>query len=314
MSKTFLLHLIIRVFSRLRLRTVHRLGGAIGWLLAVVPNRRLHTTLVNLALCFPELSRRRIYRLARQHLVEYGKTFAESAFLWTRQREEVQSLVRDVQGEEQLRRALAPGKRGVIIAMPHLGSWELVNLYCSMRYPVTTLYGTPRLGGLDRSMRKGREQLGARLVPADASGVRMLYQALGRGEMVLILPDQIPAGKQGGAYAPFFGIPAHTPTLLSRLAIKTGAPVFMVYAERLDRGGGYRLRFARAPDEIGQHPMETSVASMNRKIEELVRLIPAHYQWCYKRFRNKPGAGPCYYALGPKAAFSRQVRHGTLRT
>ena len=48
-------------------------------------------------------------------------------------------------------------------------------------------------------------------------------------------------------FAPFFGVPALTMVLLSRLARSTGATVLFAFAERLPRGGGFCLHFLEAP-------------------------------------------------------------------
>ena len=47
--------------------------------------------------------------------------------------------VMDIQGEAYLQDALKLGN-GVILAIPHLGNWEVIGLYCSKRHPMTSLY------------------------------------------------------------------------------------------------------------------------------------------------------------------------------
>ena len=72
-----------------------------------------------------------------------------------------------------------------------------------------------------------------------------LTRALRRGEAIGILPDQ-DAGSGLGIFVPFFGEPANSMTLLSRLAAHTRAPVFIAYAERLPRSRGFHLHFVTA--------------------------------------------------------------------
>ena len=81
-------------------------------------------------------------------------------------------------------------------------------------------------------MLAGRQRWRAVLAPATMRGVRMLYRALQRGGQVGLLPDQAP-GAGEGAWADFFGRPAYTMTLVTRLQQATGAAVVMGYAERL---------------------------------------------------------------------------------
>ncbi len=277
---------LLRGFTSLPLPVAHALGALIGWGLVVIPNDLRRISRINVPLCLPELAAAEQRRVIRRSLIESGKTMSEAGALWLWPNERVLSLVRKVSGEEQLRAALAHGQ-GAILAVPHLGAWEMIGLYCSHHYPMTSLYRPPRMVALDALIRHGRERLGAKLVPVDASGVRALYQTLHRGELVGMLPDQEP-GAGNGLYAPLFGIQANTMVLLSRLALKTRAPVIFSYAERLPQGRGYHLHFIPAPATLNTGTLEQSVTAMNEMVEKLIRRCPQQYQWGYKRFRSRP--------------------------
>lgn len=277
---------LLRALSALPLPLAHAAGKVAGWGLIIIANELRRITRINIPLCLPELDPAQQRRLLRASLIEAGKTMCEAGALWLWPDSRVLALVKAVSGEVHLRAALASGK-GAILATPHLGAWEMMGLYSSAHYPITSLYRAPRLTEMDKLVRRGRERLGAKLVAADAGGVRALYQALGRGELVGILPDQEP-GAGNGVFAPLFGIQANTMALLSRLAIKTGAAVIFCYAERLPRGRGYHLHFIPAPHAINQAPLEQSVAAMNAMVERVVRQRPEQYQWGYKRFRTRP--------------------------
>lgn len=277
---------LLRALARLPLPVLHGVGAAVGLAVDLFPNRQRYITESNLALCFPELSDRERRRLRRRTLVETGKTVAESLAIWLGDSGRVLNMVKAVSGKEAIDAAMAEGK-GVIFAGPHLGAWELVGLYASVRWPITILYRPPGAALVDAMMGMGRGRLGATLVPTDSSGVRRLLQALRRGQIAGILPDQDPHDPEG-LFAPFFGIAANTISLLSRLAAKSGAPVFVVYAERLPRGRGYRMHFIPAGPEINDADAERSAAALNRAVEEAVRSCPAQYQWTYKRFRTRP--------------------------
>jgi KDO2-lipid IV(A) lauroyltransferase len=284
---------LLRAFAALPLPLSHALGTALGWGLTLIPNDLRRAARVNIPLCLPELSRAQQRRLLRASLIETGKTFCEAGALWLWPPQRLLGLVKEVSGEAEVNAALARG-RGVIFATPHLGSWEMMGLYGSSRFSLTSLFRPPRLTELGALMRQGREHLGARLVPVDASGIRALHQSLARGETAGILPDQDP-GPGKGVFVPLLGVPANTMTLLSRLAIKTGAPVIFCYAERLPRGRGYHIHFLPPPAEINREPLAHSAAAINRMVGTLIRRRPEQYQWGYKRFRTRPeGAAKLY--------------------
>lgn len=292
--RAFFIKLLFHLFTMLPLPVAHALGAALGWLFFIIPNKRRRTAAINIRLCFPEMSQDARWQLLRRNLRELGKSFTEIGALWTRSQKNMRRLVRHISGEDKLKKAMHRGK-GLLLAMPHLGAWEMVSLYCSMHYPLTTMYRAPPMSQMGLLMRKARERFGARLVSADNTGIRALYKALERGEMVAILPDQVPSTRSGSVFAPFFGIPASTMVLLSRLAIKTGAPVVFACAERLRYGRGYHLHFLTAPSDINDGSIESSATAVNAMVERCARDTPEQYQWIYKRFRGRRAGDKEYY-------------------
>jgi KDO2-lipid IV(A) lauroyltransferase len=285
--------LLLRLLARLPLPVLHGVGAVLGWLSWWVPNPNKTVALRNLELCFPERGKAERRALARRYLIEAGKTLTETTALWLGDLGRLRAYTREVRGGERLEQALAQGK-GAIIVSPHIGSWEYVGLYCAALHPMTCLYRPARKQGLEAVVIEGRERMGMRLAPTDTKGVRILLQALKANELIGILPDQDPRD-EAGAFAPFFGVPAKTMTLLPRLAHKSGAPVFFACAERLPWGRGYRLHFLPAPAGIDSADVTTAVTALNQGVEQCVRLAPEQYQWAYKRFRTRPEGEPPLY-------------------
>lgn len=285
--KTALLFAALRGFACLPLPLVHGLGALLGWLAWALPTEARRVTRINLERCLPELSAEARRGLARRSLQEAGKTFAELGPMWRWRPERLEPLVREVDNEGVIADALQSG-RGVIALIPHLGCWEICNLYYARRVPLTVLYRPPRMRQLDAPVQRWRARAGARLAATSRSGVKTLLRALAAGEVVGILPDQDP-GRGAGVFAPFFGHPAHTMTLVSRLVQRSGAQVVTVYGQRLPRGRGYRIRLHAVDDAVRSPDMATSVAALNRAIERCVRECPEQYQWSYKRFKTTPG-------------------------
>ncbi len=293
--KQTLFLLSVRLVSRLNRRAVRWLGRAVGQLFIWLPNQEKRAARVNIALCFPELSQRERERLCRRSLIESAITMLEMPGLWCRPPDHSLSLVDDPDGPEVLDSLIRRG-RGVIVAGPHLGSWEVGGLFLARMTPMTTLYRPPRYEVLGKLMEQGRRQTGARLVPTDASGVKALYKTLRQGGVVAILPDQQPKSMRGAVFAPFFGQPALTMELISRLAAKTGAPVIFSFAERLPGGKGYRMHWVPAPEGIADADAVVAATALNRGVERCVRICPEQYQWSYKRFKKHPDGKTNRYA------------------
>jgi KDO2-lipid IV(A) lauroyltransferase len=282
------LHAVLGLVGALPMAVLHRLGAGLGWLLFHVPNPMRHNARVTLSLIpITQFGGETRHSLLQGALREAGKSAFETCRIWSSPRERSLSLIREIRGGELFDRALGCG-RGLIVAAPHLGCWELLNFWLGSRIPTAIAYRPPRQPALEPLLRQARSSAGCEQVRADGvAGVRTLYRRLAAGGVVGILPDQQP--KLGeGEFAPFFGTPALTMVLLTRLAQRTGAVVLFAFAERLPRAAGYRLHFLEAPADIASPDLPTAVAALNCGIENCVRLAPAQYQWHYKRYKIRP--------------------------
>lgn len=280
-----LLHVSMRLIGRLPLRALHAIGTTLGDLALRFGNRETRIARRNLELCLPDLAPAAREALLVEVMRDAGRTLAETCRLWTRPRAENLALIREVAGEELIRAALASG-RGLIVCAPHLGNWELLNQYIAARTPVSIVYRPARQGFTELLLRRVRQHPGVSQVRAEAAGVRQLFRDLKAGGVLGILPDQQP--KQGeGEHALFFGLPALTMTLVSRLLERTDAQVLFAYAERLPRAAGFRIVFLPAPEGMAGSG-RAALEALNRGVETCVRRAPSQYQWGYKRFSMQP--------------------------
>ncbi|ADU65179.1 lipid A biosynthesis acyltransferase [Desulfurispirillum indicum S5] len=283
----------LRFLAHIPLPVLHALGSFAGFLLDSFSSVHRRVAAINIALCFPHMSPGERRALVRTTLGETARTALEMGPLWFLPVERVERLIREVHGEEHVRAGLAAGK-GLILAVPHLGSWEAVGLYVGKRYPMTSLYRPSRKPAMDYIARDGRQRSGATLVPTDASGVKKLYERLQTGGIIAILPDQDPR-YGAGVFAPFFGIVAKTMVLLPKMARRSGAPVVYAWARRLPRGAGFALHFSPAPADVAHSDLHIAATAMNAGVEDCVRRAPEQYQWSYKRFRSRPDGEPSLY-------------------
>ena len=287
-----LLTRLLPLLGRLPLALLLPLGALIGEAMWLCRARARTTTEYNLARCLPALSPPQRAQLARRRLREFGRNALAMVHVWFADAQHLQGLLRRVEGEQLLRQALAAG-RGLIVLGPHVGNWELAGRYLGRHYDITTMYLPNRNNPeLDALVRRVRAQDGATVVPADASGVRALLKRLKQGGVIGVLPDQEP--KQAGAeFAPFFGTPALTMTLISNLVQRTGARAVTVSALR--EGNRYRLLFRDVDALLYSADLAESLDGLNRSVEACARDDLVQYQWEYKRFRHQPPGLPRPY-------------------
>lgn len=277
---------LLKFFSWWSLPVNHAMGKAIGYLLWWLPSSPKRISEINLRIAFPELSEAERQSYLKQSLLELGKTTTELGPIWLWDANRVFELIQSVQGAHLVDAAFKQEK-GVIILSPHIGAWEMMGIYLSRHYPMTTLYRPPNIRSVEAFMRQVRERSGSTLVPTDLSGVKALRKALNKNEMIGILPDQDP-GKNGSAYAPFFGHPARTMVLVSKLASKSKSAVFFAYAKRLSKGQGYEIHFIPADEQVAAPDELTATMALNHGVELCARALPAQYQWNYKRYKHPP--------------------------
>jgi KDO2-lipid IV(A) lauroyltransferase len=286
----YLIFLLLRLLGRLPLRVLHQFGDGLGRLVLWRQGRTVLNTAANLRIARPQLDDVARHALLREVMIESGKSVAEIIKIWGGGAEQALDLIREVRGEALFDAALASGK-GVIIAAPHLGCWELLNYWLCRKTSLAILYRPPRIAALEPLLRKARGALAPEQVRADGAGVRALYKRLAAGGTVGILPDQKPRAGEG-EFAPFFGREALTMVLLPRLAARTGAVVLFAFAERLPQGAGYRIHLLPAPEGVADSDLAAACAALNRGVQSCVELAFAQYQWQYKRYSASDRASP----------------------
>ena len=293
-----LLYFAASAFARLPWPWLRTLADALARFWQDTDARMSKVAARNVSLAYPELLPGQRAELHAKVLHGTARQALETLRLWTRPHAHNLAAIRQSQGVDLFDTAIASG-RGVIVAAPHYGNWELLNQWLAAHTPLAILYAPPDspIGEafLNRVRANAAEPGRVTQVRAEGPAIRQLIKRLKDGGVVGILPDQQP--KLGdGEFAPFFGRPALTMTLLPRLAQRTGAVVLFAYCERIGelpdgRGPAFALRFEPAPDAIADPDPALGVAALNAAVERIARRDPGQYQWTYKRWSIPPAPG-----------------------
>ena len=273
-----MISLLLKLISAISLPTIHRLGSLLGHLMYFLIPKSKQLIIDNLKQSHFFNDRFSLNQAVKLNVLESGKFIVETFAIWQKEEAELLAMIKQVHGWSMVKDALQLGK-GVIFLTPHLGCFEITSIYYGSKHPITVLYRAPKQAWLIAFMQAGRSRTGVTLAEANAGGVRKLMQALKRNEAIGILPDQIPAEGEG-EWADFFGKPAYTMTLASKLAEKTGATVIMAYGERLADGAGYEIHLQKIE----------SIATpglLNKAIEAQIAQKPTQYLWRYNRFKQR---------------------------
>jgi KDO2-lipid IV(A) lauroyltransferase len=161
----------------------------------------------------PEVS-----RVARRAFQNYGRMLTDFLLLGSLTSEELIERM-SLDGREHLDAALALG-RGAIMAVPHMGSWDMAGSYAgALGYPIAAV--AERFpGSLNDAVVRTRQRFGLNVIALGRSAVRGITQALQANSIVALLCDL----EQGpGVSVRFFGRRAVVPGGPAAIALKTGA-------------------------------------------------------------------------------------------
>lgn len=287
------IRIVFHLLALLPLRAAHALGDVVGRLLWLTNNGRKKAALTNIALCLPQLDAAQREALAREALKHEMKSVLETPFFWLGNKQKLLASVVETRGEEHVQAALARGK-GVIMLTLHLGGWEAPGHVYASRHPITAVY-KKQGGALEDLGVNGRTRTGAKVIPAQGGSVTaQILPLLAKNEAFYFMPDQDPPEGRG-VFAPFFGIPAHTPTLVTRLVQESGAAVLFMYGERLPQGAGYIAHYSPAPAPVYDPDLLVSTTAINAEIERCIRECPEQFWWGYRRFRRRPPGSAWLY-------------------
>jgi KDO2-lipid IV(A) lauroyltransferase len=166
--------------------------------------------------------------------------------------------------------------RGVILALPHSGNWDVAGLWLiNQGYPFTTV--AERLDPeilFDRFVGY-RESLGMRVLPltgGERSPTAVLSERLRAGEVVCLVADRDLS--RNGIEVRFFGEPTRMPAGPALLAASTGAVLLPVHTFYLPDGWG---QWVGPPIELGDGRLRERVQRATQRLADVfAERIAAH--------------------------------------
>lgn len=266
---------------------------------------------LNIQIAFPEMEQQQRQQLTKQAIQNELTSYFEFLSIWGASNQKNIQRIHQVQGEHYLHEALE-AKKGVVLVVPHFGTWEVMNAWVSQYSPMTILYKPVKNPAADRFVRDARSREQAHLVPTDESGVRQIFKALKQGGTTAILPDHTP--DHGGDMVNYFGIPLASSSLSAKLIQKTKAKALLLYTKRNDHDG-FDMYIEPINPQIYDGSAEEGTLIIHQTLEQLIERYPEHYHWSYKRFRANPALKKIYdidehEALAQVAAVRQQTQAG----
>ncbi|MCS7008709.1 MAG: hypothetical protein NZL93_02070, partial [Chthoniobacterales bacterium] len=271
---------LVKVLQILPARVCDQVGQAVGLLAwCIMPGYR-GLVCRNMEVAYGEhKTRKEINKLCLEHFRALGANLAGAAHFFGAKEQEIRSHTQ-LEGINFLLEAHRKG-RGVVLAISHIGNWEMFAQACFYVPQVRfgTIYQRIHNRYLDNWLTRIRQKRGVRTFER-RSGLNEAVKFLKSGGVLGVLVDQH-AG-DSGLWTPFFGKLASTSPLAAVLATRTGASVVPV---AVFRSGCAFWRICVWPEIPANCSVEELTARINRVLEEQILVSPRDWFWVHNRWK-----------------------------
>lgn len=264
------------------------LGQAAGRFCFYILKKEREKALDNLDIAFGDSkSGREKTRIARGVFENLGKNFIEVISIPKFSKDCLSRYI-VCKGIDILQRFINEGK-GLIIVSAHLGNWELLAHYISIKgFPLSVIARRVRMHGLEIYLSRIREKNRVNVIYRDAS-IKEIAGVLRHRGLVGIMPDQ-DMDSVSGVFVDFFERQAWTPIGASVLNILTEAPVIPCFIVRRKFGNEILIEEPIELQKTGdrQRDILENTQRYTRVIENYIRSFPEQWVWFHDRWKTKP--------------------------
>jgi KDO2-lipid IV(A) lauroyltransferase len=204
----------------------------------------------------------------------------------------VDDVEQDVEGLEVLEelRALTGNGQGVLLAIPHSGSWDMAGVICHLKgFPMFFIARRQKNPLTDEFLNQMRGTTGVETVLNDTTVLRGVIRKLKQGKVLAILPDV--RSRTPALAIDFLGGSANLGAGMAMFSRQTGAPILPAC---LVREGLHRHRwqtFAPVYPDLSVDK-QTDWERMTRHVlglfDAFIREHPENYFWYNKRWVLDP--------------------------
>lgn len=243
---------------------------------------------INISKCFPNLATKEQNKIIRQHFADMVMSIFETAMCFYASKKRLNKLY--VMDNKDLVQSLFDNNEKIILLAGHFTPLLLTGRFIADNFADAASIYRPQNNKLfNRELVNGFIRHGAKMV--DVRNSRKVVQTLRNGTAIWYAPDQDLGGKNT-VFAPFFGVMANTLTSTAKLAKITNAKVIAFNCYRYNKG--YSCNFEMVQNfPVGDDVLDAT--TINKVIENQVKLAPSQYLWTHRRFKTRPVGEKSFY-------------------
>jgi len=261
------------------------IGGEIGYRL--LPGRR-RVVYENMRRVVPDAQARELRRLARHSFYNYGRYWIDFLRCYWLTFEEIYYKLVVPHGVEWFDECLK-ARRGVILALPHFGSWDMIGGWVGHSYPsMWAVAEQLKPQALYEFHTELRRHSGIGIIPLSENTVEEVIKVLTANGIVCLLADRLIAGS--GVEVEFFGERIQMPVGPALLAVKLGTAVLPCLTIR--EGKKYH-GYVGPPLEVEitgdtRRDVQVNTQKLAKIFEDFIRKDPAQWHMFQPIFKQIP--------------------------
>jgi phosphatidylinositol dimannoside acyltransferase len=219
----------------------------------------------------------------------YGRYWSEGAKLPTIPKATVTQRLRICEGEDHLRAAVERGN-GVVLALPHIGSWEWGGAFLfDVGWPMTAVAERLEPPELFEWFLRKRVEMGIEIVALEDGAGATTMRALREGKVLGLLCER--DLQDNGLPVELFGAPTTVPAGPATLALRTGAALLCA-AVYSGPGRDHHVVVTPEIDTTRQGPLRKDVARVTQQVIDelgwLIRRAPEQWHVLQPIWRGSP--------------------------
>jgi len=289
---------VLSALGRLPAPAAYGVGRGMGKIAYLLARDLRRTGTTNLRLAFPEKSDEERTQLLRECFDSLGRELGLFSQMASRSRDELKQLI-EVRGWENLEAAVAEHGQKLVLYTGHLGAWELTSFGFSMLGHSFTFIvrriDNPRIEKMVDSV---RTKFGNTTIDK-LSAARSMYRILRTGEISLGLLPDLNTLEDEAMFIHFFGVPAATTFLVSKMALRTQTPIVPVFSPWVAETGKYLIDVEPliSVETTGDEEADVRrvTTEITRRVENQIRQYPGQWLWIHKRWKTRPPGEPPIY-------------------